>query len=798
MSIKKTLLSICIVAAGGILAPKAVRAQYCTPSVTAGNLYIAGFNFGYFPGSITSPANYSSGYNGYSQTVGSSSGTILRYAGASYLYYIHNSAATTQNYTLRTYADWNNDGDFNDDYEQASDITSTVTANATLSATTYLRVPVTAVNGNVRVRFIVAESGSAPSCGPITGEVEDYTFTVASNIAPTLKTTTQVFLNSLLTSQTNTEGVSVNELIYANYPSDTLIKEPNDVPGMSYPRGLAIIGQNAVNGSWQYKIGNGSWTSFGSPSTTAALLLLGNGTIPLYNTNTRIRFVPTGAGSASFSFRAWDGFTGTNGSAGNASINGGTTAYSVNASTASINVYSTVAGLKPAYFMGQDNDSALFTADLKQADGSALQPSTLIPATMARGGGYDVALDAVANKLYWLSKDWNTIYSSNTNGSGLTTVVSGMSSPGLAIGGNRVFYTDYNPPSYVMSLYKVNKDGTNKVNIVNGTGQFALMNGYDVGDIEYDNGFIYFVCQTSDNLYRIIKADTTGLNPFTIYSGPEMIAGLGLANGRIFWTEGGNPTYYLKTRVLPAGTITTLLAVGDGKLGDVNADNFNAYVAYNPAKSNITVLKKIPVTGGAEATTLTMPLVIRSFALSSNVVALPVDLIDYTANLQGKQSVRLAWKTANEHNNDHFELYRSGDGLHFEFLASVAAAGGGNVGSAYQFIDIKPSVGHNYYRLQQYDLNGARHDYGIRSAFIDGSLAGMKIYPNPITDGSFTIELGVAPDAPLACCLTDLTGKTLYSGILASSRQLITVSQLAPGPYLLQIEGHGSMMVVRK
>ncbi len=55
-------------------------------------------------------------------------------------------------------------------------------------------------------------------------------------------------------------------------------------------------------------------------------------------TNTRVRFVPTGAGSATIDFRAWDGSNGAaNGTAGvNAALNGGATAFSAAIETATI------------------------------------------------------------------------------------------------------------------------------------------------------------------------------------------------------------------------------------------------------------------------------------------------------------------------------------------------------------------------------------------------------------------------------------------------------------------------------
>jgi|GEM_PF-2529161 hypothetical protein len=97
-------------------------------------------------------------------------------------------------------------------------------------------------------------------------------------------------------------------------------------------KGLAITDAPSTDGVWQYSINGGtSWTNIGAVSPTNALLLdIGN----------KIRFVPSvnNAFSKNISFRAWDQTKGTPGTRLDVGINGGSTSFSNQLATLTINV----------------------------------------------------------------------------------------------------------------------------------------------------------------------------------------------------------------------------------------------------------------------------------------------------------------------------------------------------------------------------------------------------------------------------------------------------------------------------
>lgn len=123
---------------------------------------------------------------------------------------------------------------------------------------------------------------------------------------------------------TNPSGVAIADVIARL--GGTRITDPN--PGAL--RGIAVTAVDNSQGTWQFTTNGGtSWTDFGTLSDNNARLLADDG-------KTRIRLLATSAGTVSnaISFRAWDRTSGSNGGIADATINGGSTAFSVNVETA--------------------------------------------------------------------------------------------------------------------------------------------------------------------------------------------------------------------------------------------------------------------------------------------------------------------------------------------------------------------------------------------------------------------------------------------------------------------------------
>ena len=83
-----------------------------------------------------------------------------------------------------------------------------------------------------------------------------------------------------------------------------------------------------------------------------------------------------------------------------------------------------------------------------------------------------------------------------------------------------------------------------------------------------------------------------------------------------------------------------------------------------------------------------------------NNIQLPVELINFKAALI-ENVININWITASETNNSHFEIERSSDGIEFSRIGTIAGHGTTIEVQTYEFMDIIPQKGVNYYRLKQ-------------------------------------------------------------------------------------------------
>ncbi len=134
--------------------------------------------------------------------------------------------------------------------------------------------------------------------------------------------------------------------------------------------GIAVIAADTAHGSWQFSTNSGTtWSALGSVSNASARLLAVDG-------NTRIRFVAaagySGAVTQGITFRAWDRTTGVNGGTADATVNGGSSAFSTATETASIAVLSAQQQIN---LLADDVQALVSTGSLSGGQGNALQSS---------------------------------------------------------------------------------------------------------------------------------------------------------------------------------------------------------------------------------------------------------------------------------------------------------------------------------------------------------------------------------------------------------------------------------------
>ena len=112
---------------------------------------------------------------------------------------------------------------------------------------------------------------------------------------------------------------------------------------------------------------------------------------------------------------------------------------------------------------------------------------------------------------------------------------------------------------------------------------------------------------------------------------------------------------------------------------------------------------------------------------------LPVELVQFTAKKVDKGSL-LSWQTANEINNDGFEIERSHNATDWTTIGFERGQGDSQRLETYSYFDNEPSAGINYYRLKQNDIDGNFVYSNIVSLEFEKDKIEYSLYPNPVKD----------------------------------------------------------------
>ena len=165
-------------------------------------------------------------------------------------------------------------------------------------------------------------------------------------------------------------------------------------------KGLAITAKTG-NGTWQYSTDGTTWNSFGSVSSTSALLI---------SSTTQVRYVPDNSNgeTASFSYRAWDqtsGSSSTNATAsyGSTASNGGSAAFSTSVATAvmsvtSVNDAPVLSPYSPTMPLTEDSGpftasvATLLSTNVSDVDTGALR-GVAITSVSGSGGTFSYSTD---------------------------------------------------------------------------------------------------------------------------------------------------------------------------------------------------------------------------------------------------------------------------------------------------------------------------------------------------------------------------------------------------------------------
>lgn len=173
---------------------------------------------------------------------------------------------------------------------------------------------------------------------------------------------------------------------------------------------------------------------------------------------------------------------------------------------------------------------------------------------------------------------------------------------------------------------------------------------------------------------------------------------------------------------------------------------------------------------------------------------LPVELISFNVS-KDSLGYLLNWKTAQEYNNDYFEIEKSIDGINFTSIGIVKGKGTTNEISIYQFVDKNISEGETtYFRLKQVDLD-SKFIYSSSIFYSENQIEPkISIYPNPADfEQDIFLSLRKEDEESINIFIFNSSGMLInnFSVTKISSSSIINLgkifSDLSTGMYILQV-----------
>jgi hypothetical protein len=177
---------------------------------------------------------------------------------------------------------------------------------------------------------------------------------------------------------------------------------------------------------------------------------------------------------------------------------------------------------------------------------------------------------------------------------------------------------------------------------------------------------------------------------------------------------------------------------------------------------------------------------------------LPVNFTNIKA-AQKLTAIQVEWNVATETNTRSYEVEKSTNSQQFVKAATIAATGN----TTYNWLDVTPSNGMNYYRVKGISNNGeVKYSAVVRVNMSNGKGA-INIYPNPITGNSINLQMTNQERGSYTLRLTNTAGQVVFSGVInhngGSATQTVQLKTVLPqGVYQLEVTGENGIKEIIK
>ena len=165
-------------------------------------------------------------------------------------------------------------------------------------------------------------------------------------------------------------------------------------------------------------------------------------------------------------------------------------------------------------------------------------------------------------------------------------------------------------------------------------------------------------------------------------------------------------------------------------------------------------------------------IVFTTISLLSGVTPVPVTYTSVKA-WQQNNNVAVQWQVDNAINVSKYEVEKSTDGVLFNDVATIVAAGDANF--TYNWIDISPTTGTVFYRIKETSNDGVVQYSKIINTSVDvNGSAAITVYPNPVVSGIIGLQMENMPGGTYAVRLLNNSGQVLYSKAINHNKSSVT------------------------
>ncbi|UYZ64510.1 T9SS type A sorting domain-containing protein [Hymenobacter weizhouensis] len=329
--------------------------------------------------------------------------------------------------------------------------------------------------------------------------------------------------------------------------------------------------------------------------------------------------------------------------------------------------------------------------------------------------------------------------------------------------------TPVNPALYTMTLFNTGGQASNVSPLVNLTSNIFQFDGTFTPEV-----VLTLANGTTTTAPAGFANPTSGVSllsfgSFTMPAGARLTVTFratiaASAQNNLAYQASAAVTYLNPLRTTASGTIQPGQNYAGGTDNSLGAAGGSNYTASSSTAEDVTIARPLPVT-------------LTAFAVAAS-----------------GQDAKLTWSTAQELNNDRFEVERSLDGASFERVGSVQGKGTTSVASTYTYVDAKAgrlSLKPIYYRLRQVDLDGTFSYSPVRTVrFERPAKMSIALYPNPHT-GRATLDLTALPAGEYVVDITDLAGRHVQQlRVTGASENPLALTKLPLGTYFVRVHNN--------